>query len=77
MLQPNSKHVKLTGYLWLAGVLGFSGSIYALVANRKSEWTKGPAKYITPMGGIGMMCGWFSLALWGTSKGEFRRLSVT
>ncbi|KAI9031406.1 hypothetical protein DFJ74DRAFT_764473 [Hyaloraphidium curvatum] len=55
---------RATGWLWALGTAGFAGSIYAIVANRKQAWTKGPAKYATPLGGITMMLGWATVALW-------------
>ncbi|WP_404402508.1 DUF423 domain-containing protein [Idiomarina seosinensis] len=45
-----------SGYLWLAGVLLFSGSLYAL-ALTGIKWF-GP---ITPFGGLLLIAGWISL----------------
>ena len=44
--------------LFLCGVIVFSGSLYAL-ALTNFRWLGA----ITPLGGLGMLCGWVSLAL--------------
>ena len=46
------------GYLFLAGVLIFSGSLYLLVATRQS-WLGA----ITPIGGVAFIAGWGCLLL--------------
>lgn len=54
--QTHSVWFLTTGYLWLAGTLLFSGSLYAL-ALTGIKWF-GP---ITPLGGVLMIAGWISL----------------
>ncbi|KAJ3032050.1 hypothetical protein HDV00_008001 [Rhizophlyctis rosea] len=51
----------LAGYLFLAGMAGFSGSIYGLVLDEQKRFSKilGP---ITPLGGLCLMGGWAALA---------------
>jgi uncharacterized membrane protein YgdD (TMEM256/DUF423 family) len=49
---------RLAYYLILIGVMVFSGSLYAL-ALTNFKWLGA----ITPLGGIGMLCGWLALAL--------------
>ena len=46
------------GYLFIAGILLFSGSLYLLVFTRAS-WLGA----ITPLGGVAFIVGWFLLAL--------------
>lgn len=46
------------GYLFLAGILIFSGSLYLLVATRL-RWLGA----ITPIGGVAMLVGWVCLFL--------------
>ncbi len=46
------------GWLILAGVLIFSGSLYLLVFTRQS-WLGA----VTPLGGVAMLLGWASLAI--------------
>ncbi|KAJ3053856.1 hypothetical protein HK097_003228 [Rhizophlyctis rosea] len=51
----------LAGYLFLAGMAGFSGSLYALVLDSQKKYHKvlGP---ITPLGGLCLIGGWVALA---------------
>ena len=46
------------GYLFILGILLFSGSLYLLVFTRTS-WLGA----ITPLGGVAFLAGWFLLAL--------------
>ncbi len=48
----------LSGWLFVAGVLIFSGSLYALVLS-SSRWLGA----ITPIGGLAMIAGWLVLAV--------------
>ncbi|MDO5090434.1 MAG: DUF423 domain-containing protein [Cardiobacteriaceae bacterium] len=43
--------------LWLAGVLCFSGSLYAMVL------TGLPLRYVVPVGGVAFLGGWLGLAV--------------
>ncbi|RUO77303.1 DUF423 domain-containing protein [Idiomarina seosinensis] len=54
--QSHSVWLIASGYLWLAGVILFSGSLYAL-ALTGVKWF-GP---ITPLGGLLFIVGWISL----------------
>lgn len=54
--QTHSVWLVASGYFWLAGVLLFSGSLYAL-ALTGVKWL-GP---ITPLGGLMFILGWISL----------------
>ena len=57
-----SKTTRWSGWLFLAGVVLFSGSLYGLVL------TDTPALgIITPFGGLAFICGWLLLA-WGSWK---------
>ncbi|RUO68817.1 DUF423 domain-containing protein [Idiomarina ramblicola] len=53
-----------SGYLWLAGVILFSGSLYAL-ALTGIKWF-GP---ITPIGGLLFIVGWLSLLVGAVKSG--------
>ena len=55
-LLPNGS--KFAGWLWLAGVVLFSGSLYALSLGAP-KWI-GP---ITPLGGTALIVGWLWLAI--------------
>ncbi|MCA9970340.1 MAG: DUF423 domain-containing protein [Anaerolineales bacterium] len=46
------------GYLFVAGIVLFSGSLYLLVATRRG-WLGA----ITPLGGVAFLAGWACLAL--------------
>lgn len=48
----------LAGYLFLAGILLFSGSLYLLVMTRQS-WLGA----VTPLGGVAFIAGWGCLLL--------------
>lgn len=50
--------VMLTGYLFLAGVVLFSGSLYVLVLT-DTAWLGA----VTPFGGVALIAGWAFLAL--------------
>ncbi|ATZ72270.1 DUF423 domain-containing protein [Idiomarina sp. X4] len=56
--QASSGWLVASGYLWLAGVILFSGSLYAL-AITGIKWF-GP---ITPLGGLLFIAGWISLLI--------------
>ena len=56
--QTSSGWLVASGYLWLAGVILFSGSLYAL-AITGIKWF-GP---ITPLGGLLFIAGWISLLI--------------
>jgi len=54
----NLKNKNVISYLFLVGILFFSGSIYAITlgVSSKSIW------FITPMGGLLFIIGWLKLA---------------
>ena len=57
-----TKHFKAIAYLFIIGILLFSGSIYLLVLG---DYLKFNIKYIvgpiTPFGGLSLIAGWFVL----------------
>jgi len=55
--QNHSKKLKRAGIFFLAGILLFSGSLYALAFN-----IPGPFGPITPLGGLCFIIAWFLLA---------------
>jgi uncharacterized membrane protein YgdD (TMEM256/DUF423 family) len=57
-LMPEASLVRTSGWLLLAGIVMFSGSLYALVLTG----TK-PLGIITPIGGVAFLVGWLLLAL--------------
>ena len=60
---PN-KWVKISGYLFIAGIILFSGSLYGLCAAPSMKWL-GP---VTPLGGVCFILGWGLLAAGLTKK---------
>ena len=57
-LIPEASQVRVAGWLLLAGIVMFSGSLYAMVLTV----TK-PLGIITPIGGVAFLVGWLLLAL--------------
>ena len=57
-LLPDTSLVRTSGWLLQAGIILFSGSLYALVLTG----TK-PLGIITPIGGVAFLSGWLLLAL--------------
>ncbi|WP_428414192.1 DUF423 domain-containing protein [Legionella sp.] len=58
LLHANLKCVRWAGYLFIAGILFFSGSLYLLCIVKIK-----PLGIITPIGGICFIMGWLSLAV--------------
>ncbi|GAA4876680.1 DUF423 domain-containing protein [Ferrimonas pelagia] len=56
LVRPGQRLLKIAGLCFVVGMLGFSGSIYALVLLGNTFF--GP---ITPMGGLILMIGWLLL----------------
>ena len=55
---PQSSLVPIAGWLFIAGILLFSGSLYVLVASG-IRWLGA----ITPLGGVALIGGWLCLAV--------------
>ena len=55
---------RLPGWLFAAGALVFSGTLYALALGAPT-WLGA----VTPLGGVAMICGWGTLA-WRASRGR-------
>ena len=55
----------VTGYLWMVGVMLFSGSLYGIAIGAPSWF--GP---ITPLGGLLLIMGWLSFAI-GIARSPF------
>jgi uncharacterized membrane protein YgdD (TMEM256/DUF423 family) len=65
----DKKALKQVYYLWLIGVIFFSGSLYVLAFTEVWDFTLGPLVFITPLGGTLLIFGWLRLlvALWRKS----------
>lgn len=55
--------IRLSGWLFFAGVLIFSASLYLLATTGVKAWGA-----VTPIGGLLLLAGWLSLAI-GIAKG--------
>ncbi len=64
-LQSSSIWLLASGYLWMAGILLFSGSLYGLALGGPG-WL-GP---VTPLGGLCLILGWLCLSM-GIAKSTF------
>ena len=58
-----SRAVRAAGWLLVAGIVLFSGSLYAYALTRRKTFGA-----VTPVGGVALLSGWASLAL-GVWKG--------
>ena len=55
---PSSSLPALAGWLFVAGTLLFSGSLYLLALTDERRWGM-----VTPLGGVAFIAGWICLAL--------------
>lgn len=59
----NAKSLNVAGYLFLAGIVCFSGSIYLLSIRELTNFAPKFLVFVTPLGGVLFMAGWLALAL--------------
>ena len=67
----SQKYIKIAGYLFIAGIILFSGSLYVLTIGKAAEVTAlDKAGIITPQGGVCFIAGWLFLfyAAWKKNK---------
>ena len=55
---PNNNMGTIAGWLFIVGILLFSGSLYVLIASGQ-RWLGA----VTPLGGVAFIAGWICLAL--------------
>jgi uncharacterized membrane protein YgdD (TMEM256/DUF423 family) len=67
-LYPNAKRLLGSMWLWLAGIILFSGSLYALVLTGSRMFGM-----LTPLGGVAFILGWLGLA-WSVWQSRQRSL---
>jgi uncharacterized membrane protein YgdD (TMEM256/DUF423 family) len=54
----STSHLTAAGYLFLAGIVLFSGSLYLLTLTGTRWWGA-----VTPLGGVAFLAGWIALVL--------------
>jgi uncharacterized membrane protein YgdD (TMEM256/DUF423 family) len=54
----SSAHLTAAGYLFIAGIVLFSGSLYLLTLTGARWWGA-----VTPLGGVAFLAGWIALLL--------------
>lgn len=59
--RPDNKWLLRSGWLFLAGVAMFSGSLYLLACRDLLPFSVGWAGPVTPLGGLCFIAGWVSL----------------
>ena len=64
---PDSRSIAWSGWVLLAGIVGFSGSIYATTFGAPDA-----VGALAPLGGLAMMAGWLLLALGVWQAGRVR-----
>jgi uncharacterized membrane protein YgdD (TMEM256/DUF423 family) len=62
---PRAKLVRLSGWLFMIGMVVFSGSLYALAISGIRILGA-----ITPLGGISLLAGWACLAAWALVRDQ-------
>lgn len=58
---PESRLLRISGWLFVAGILGFSGSLYLLACRDLISVPTAIIGPITPLGGICFLFGWLSV----------------
>ncbi|MCC6463542.1 MAG: DUF423 domain-containing protein [Saprospiraceae bacterium] len=64
---PDSKILVWAGWLFVAGIVCFSGSLYLLACRDILSFPVGWAGPVTPLGGLFFMAGWLAIA-WSVSR---------
>jgi uncharacterized membrane protein YgdD (TMEM256/DUF423 family) len=55
-----SRWIRVAGWLFVIGVILFSGSLYVLIATNQPKWGA-----VTPLGGLAWIVGWLFIAMCG------------
>ncbi len=58
---PESRALHLAGWLFVAGIIAFSGSLYLLACRDLITFSVGWAGPVTPLGGLCFIAGWLAL----------------
>lgn len=65
---PEKRQLRTAGWLFLAGMIGFSGSLYLLACRDLLPFPVGWAGPVTPIGGVCFIAGWVMLLLVASRK---------
>lgn len=65
---PENKWLKRAGWLFVAGIIGFSGSLYLLACRDLLAFPVGWAGPVTPLGGLCFLAAWGMLAVGSSGK---------
>ncbi len=60
---PENKWLRRAGWLFVAGIIGFSGSLYLLACRDLLPFPVGFAGPVTPLGGLCFLAAWVILAV--------------
>ena len=61
--QPDDQRLRWAGWLFIAGIAGFSGSLYLLACRDVLPFSVAWAGPVTPLGGLCFIAGWLMLFL--------------
>jgi len=65
---PENQWLRRAGWFFVAGIIGFSGSLYLLACRDLLAFPVGWAGPVTPLGGLCFLVGWGILAVGSGSK---------
>lgn len=65
---PENKWLPRAGWFFMAGIVGFSGSLYLLACRDLLSFPVGWAGPVTPLGGLCFLAAWVMLALGAGKK---------
>jgi uncharacterized membrane protein YgdD (TMEM256/DUF423 family) len=65
---PGNKWLQRAGWLFVAGIIGFSGSLYLLACRDLLAFPVGWAGPVTPLGGLCFLAAWSMLAMGSSLK---------
>lgn len=64
---PNNRYLRLSGWLFIAGIIGFSGSLYLLACSNLLNLPLAIIGPVTPLGGLCFLGGWL-LFFWAVKN---------
>ncbi|MFN0173001.1 MAG: DUF423 domain-containing protein [Saprospiraceae bacterium] len=65
---PENQWLRRAGWFFVAGIMGFSGSLYLLACRDLLAFPVGWAGPVTPLGGLCFLVGWGILAVVSSSR---------